>query len=83
MFEVSHEPGELVEALGIFKKNSINLTWIESFPAKNGPKQEYVFFVDFEGHVEDAKVKRAMEALQKRCEKLVVLGSFPVSEAIE
>ena len=83
MFQVAHEPGELVDALGIFKAHKINLTWIESFPAKSGPRQEYVFFVDFEGHVEDPKVKRALEALQKRCEKLVVLGSFPVSEAIE
>jgi chorismate mutase/prephenate dehydratase len=83
MFEVSHEPGELVDALAIFKNNKINLTWIESFPSKSGPKQEYVFFVDFEGHVEDAKVKRAIESLNRKATKVVVLGSFPWSEAIE
>ena len=60
MFKVPHSPGSLVAVLDVFKQNKLNLTWIESFPAKseNG-KNEYVFFVDFEGHVEDPKVKRA------------------------
>src|SRR5262249_12450762 len=54
MFRVSHHPGSLVGALEVFKSAKINLTWIESFPAKNA-RAEYVFFVDFEGHVEDPK----------------------------
>src|SRR5947209_8574802 len=78
MFRVPHHPGSLVEGLDIFKQNKLNLTWIESFPAKNG-KKEYMFFVDFEGHVEDPKVKRALNALAEHCEQLVVLGSFPVA----
>ena len=47
--------------LDVFKQNKLNLTWIESFPAKTG-KQEYMFFVDFEGHLEEPKVKRALNA---------------------
>jgi chorismate mutase/prephenate dehydratase len=78
MFRVSHSPGALVAALDIFKQNKINLTWIESFPAKLA-KPEYVFFVDFEGHVEDPKVKRTLAALQEHCEQLAVLGSFPIA----
>ncbi len=78
MFKVPHHPGSLVEALEVFKSNKLNLTWIESFPAKNG-KQEYMFFVDFEGHVEDPKVKRALNALAEHCEQLTVLGSFPLA----
>lgn len=78
MFRVSHEPGTLVEGLEIFKQNKLNLTWIESFPAHSG-KQEYVFFVDFEGHTDDAKVKRALAALREHCEELVVLGSYPMA----
>src|SRR5262249_39245300 len=49
VFRVSHAPGKLVDALEVFKSAKINLTWIESFPAKT-PKPVYVFFVDFEGH---------------------------------
>ena len=44
-----HNPGALVDALNLFKSAKLNLTWIESFPAKS-PGAEYVFFVDFEGH---------------------------------
>jgi chorismate mutase/prephenate dehydratase len=78
MFRVPHHPGSLVEALDIFKQNKLNLTWIESFPAKTG-KQEYMFFVDFEGHVEDPKVKRALHLLEQKCDQLAVLGSFPIA----
>jgi chorismate mutase/prephenate dehydratase len=79
MFRVPHQPGSLVNALDIFKQNKLNLTWIESFPSTRGGKPEYVFFVDFEGHQEDPKVKRALNALQEHCEELIVLGSFPVA----
>jgi chorismate mutase/prephenate dehydratase len=82
MFQVSHQPGSLVEALNIFKTNKLNLSMIESFPART-PKPEYVFFVDFEGHQEDAKVKRTLEQLEKECDKVVILGSFPASDVIE
>ncbi len=82
MFKISHQPGALVDTLNIFKQNKLNLTWIESFPAK-GPGQEYVFFVDFEGHVEDPKVKRALAALKEYCEQLSVLGSFPIAQMAE
>jgi chorismate mutase/prephenate dehydratase len=80
MFRVPHSPGTLVEALDIFKQNKINLTWIESFPAKT-PKAEYVFFVDFEGHAEDPKVARALKALAEHCQELTILGSFPLAES--
>ena len=80
MFKVPHHPGSLVNALDVFKSNKLNLTWIESFPAKTEAGQnEYVFFVDFEGHVEDPKVKRALQGLEKHCEQLVVLGAFPIA----
>src|SRR5262245_48793470 len=78
MFRVPHSPGSLVGALDVFKANKINLTWLETFPAKQG-KPEYVFFVDFEGHIDDSKVKRALNALQEHCEQLTVLGSFPMA----
>jgi chorismate mutase/prephenate dehydratase len=79
MFRVPHHPGSLVNALETFKQHKLNLTWIESFPAPRAGKPEYVFFVDFEGHIEDPKVKRAMNALQEHCEQLTVLGSFPIA----
>src|SRR5947199_321430 len=69
MFRIPHSPGSLVSVLDIFKQAKLNLTWIESFPARQG-KPEYLFFVDFEGHVEDPKVKRTLTQLQEQCEQL-------------
>ena len=63
----------------IFKKGKINLTWIESFPLR-GPETGYLFFLDFEGHVSEAKTKRALAELQKNAVRLDVLGSYPRSE---
>jgi chorismate mutase/prephenate dehydratase len=76
MFKVAHSPGSLADALNVFKSNKMNLTWIESFPSR-ASKPEYVFFADFEGHVDDPKTKRTLNALQEDCEKVTVLGSFP------
>ncbi len=76
VFRVPHRPGSLVDALNVFKQAKLNLTWIESFPAKS-TRSEYVFFVDFEGHHEDPKVKRALASLGDHAEQLTVLGSYP------
>ena len=34
LLQIPHKPGTLADALVAFKKNKINLTWIESFPAQ-------------------------------------------------
>jgi len=73
-----HWPTRLVS----IKKNSINLTWIESFPIK-GPEVGYLFFLEFEGHAADARTKRMLAELEKRAVRLEVLGSYPRSEPVE
>jgi chorismate mutase/prephenate dehydratase len=78
VFRVPHNPGALVSVLEVFKQAKVNLTWIEAFPAR-GPKPAYSFFVDFEGHIEDPKVKRILSSLEEHCEHLAVLGSFPMA----
>src|SRR5713226_1066640 len=79
MFRVPHNPGSLVQALDIFKQAKINLTWIESFPAKTA-KSEYVFFVDFEGHIDDPRVAKLLKSLHDHCLEVNVLGSFPMDQ---
>lgn len=76
MFKVNHAPGALADVLGVFKAQKVNLTWIESFPSR-ASKPEYVFFTDFEGHKDDAKIKKTLDSLEKHCEKVSILGSFP------
>jgi chorismate mutase / prephenate dehydratase len=79
VFQVPHTPGSLADVLNTFKQNKINLTWIESFPYREA-KGEYVFFVDFEGHRDDPKVKKTMAALNEYCESVNFLGSYPVAQ---
>ena len=81
MYELSHQPGALADSMVIFKRSRLNLTWIESFPLR-GSNAEYLFFVEFEGHMGDAKVKRALAALAKKVVRLEVLGSYAKGEPI-
>ncbi|MCS7252838.1 MAG: prephenate dehydratase [Armatimonadota bacterium] len=80
LFSVAHRPGTLYRALGALQRFNINMTMIASRPARHTP-WEYLFFVDFQGHVEDEPVKAALEEMRKECLFLKVLGSYP--EAIE
>ncbi|MGL4422513.1 MAG: prephenate dehydratase, partial [Gemmataceae bacterium] len=82
MFQIPHNPGSLADILLVFKTNKINMTWIESFPYREA-KGEYVFFVELEGHREDPKVKKALNALTDMCDSLAMLGSFPISKIQE
>jgi len=81
MFEIEHRPGGLADALAIPKKQKLNLTWIESFPMP-GEERGYIFFVELEGHRDDARVKRAIAALEKRCTRVVILGSYAAAAAV-
>ena len=84
MFRIPDQPGALCDALLACKKNRVNMSWIESFPAKNEAKaHEYVFFADLVGHEEESKVKRTLGALERKCQQLVVLGSFPRGQCYE
>ena len=81
VFRISHAPGALVGALDLFREAKINLTWIESFPARSGrtEKLEYLFFIDLEGHQDEPKVAKALKGLASICSDLRILGSYPVS----
>lgn len=82
MFELPHRPGALADAMLAFKKGRLNLTWIESFPSPSTPN-EYLFFVEFEGHQADAGPRRSLEALRRKSVRLEVLGSYPKAATIE
>jgi len=80
MFSIKDKVGALYSVLKIFKDHNINLTKIESRPSRQ-KAWDYIFFVDLEGHVEDEKVKKALEELENHCAFMKVLGSYPVSNA--
>ncbi len=82
MFRLEHRPGSLADAMAIFKRSRINLSWIESFPLPDAGG-EYMFFVELEGHQQEAKVRRAIESLGKRSVRLEILGSYARTAPIE
>lgn len=82
MLELSHRSGALADVMAVFKRNRLNLTWIESFPLP-GRSQEYLFFIELEGHREGPRVKRALAALSNKTVRLETLGSYPTCPPLD
>lgn len=76
--KTDHSPGSLVNLLQTFENEKINLTKIESRPEKNSGFKS-VFYIDFEGHVDDENVKRALKSNKGRHE-ITWLGSYVQGE---
>jgi chorismate mutase/prephenate dehydratase len=79
MFCIADRVGALHGAIAPFRKYRINMTKIESRPSKR-KAWDYFFFVDCDGHYQDAKVARAIADLAKHCAFVKVLGSYPNTE---
>jgi len=79
MFSIKDRVGALHDILVPFKKLNINLTKIESRPTRR-KAWEYVFFLDFLGHIKDKKIKKALSEVSNQCVFLKVLGSYPRAE---
>ena len=76
IFSVKDKPGALYHCLAAFAQGNINLTKIESRPSKK-KAWDYIFFIDMEGHIDDSRIKKALDQLEKMCVYLKVLGSYP------
>jgi chorismate mutase/prephenate dehydratase len=81
MFEIAHEPGALADTMAIFKRNRLNMTWIESFPIP-GSRGRYLFFVEFVGHQSEPQSRRAIATITKKSLRLEVLGSYAQTEPV-
>ena len=76
MFSIKDEPGSLLGVLQLFAKNKINLTKIQSRPLRNR-LWESIFYLDFDGHIEDKAVSKVLDILGRQCVFLKVMGSYP------
>lgn len=79
MFSIKDKVGALYDMLLPFKKFGINLTKIESRPSKKRA-WDYFFFVDFQGHAQEQKAKKALSELEEKCKYLKILGSYPLQD---
>ncbi|MFH1825329.1 MAG: prephenate dehydratase domain-containing protein [Candidatus Firestonebacteria bacterium] len=78
LFSIRDKTGVLDTMLIPFKKHGINLSNIESRPSIR-KASDYYFFIDFVGHLEDKKVAKALNELEKECLFLKILGSYPAA----
>jgi len=70
--KLSNDQGSLVRFLQEFDHAEINLSKIESRPAKTSKAFSYWFYIDFDGHIEDAHIKE----LLARHDDIKFLGSY-------
>lgn len=73
IFTTKHVPGALYNILGIFDKYNINLTKIESRPAKTN-LGEYYFLVDF--NIDKKDVSNALKELNENADYTRILGIY-------
>lgn len=67
--------GSLFTVFEVFAENKVNMTKVESRPYKQD-YGNYLFFIDFEGNLTQAKVKKTLKAVQDIVAELKVLGTY-------
>ncbi len=73
---VKDGPGVLLRILEPLARRGINLSRIESRPARR-QAWEYVFFLDLDGHESDPEVASALDEVRAASAGLKLLGSYP------
>ncbi len=71
-----NKPGALFTLLDPFRRHGVSLTRIDTRPSRT-EKWAYVFFIEFEGHVQDPAVRDIMRELEEQSILLKPLGSYP------
>ncbi len=73
-----NRPGAVHALIAPFAARGVSLTRIESRPARTG-QWDYLFYIDIEGHEQDAAVGQALGELAKLAPYLKILGSYPTA----
>ncbi|AQA19444.1 chorismate mutase [Halioglobus japonicus] len=71
-----NKPGALFTLLDPFRKAGVSLTRIDTRPSRT-EKWAYVFFIEFEGHMQDENVAGIVRELEEQSILLKPLGSYP------
>ena len=74
-FSTENKAGALSKILTILDANNINMSYIDSRPSKK-ELGEYVFYIDFEGHISDDKTKKAFADIKPLVKMFYVIGSY-------
>ena len=76
VFAVRNVPGSLHRCLGAFAARGVNLSSLESRPARRA-RWEYVFWVDVDAAADEPACAAALEDLRAETDMVRVLGSYP------
>ena len=76
VFAVRNVPGSLHRCLGAFAARGVNLSRLESRPARRA-RWEYVFWVDVDADAADPACAAALDELRAETEMVRILGSYP------
>lgn len=80
-FRTDHTPGALLEILKVFLEYNINLSYISSRPSKVEPN-EYIFIVNFDGHLRNTEMLKAIEEIKPKTSFFRFLGSYKTASSI-
>jgi prephenate dehydratase len=79
VFATKHLPGALFKSLSVFFLRDLNLLKIESRPLR-GKLWQYIFYLDFEGSMEQETSQNALRHLEEIADFIKVLGSYPAAK---
>jgi len=81
VFGTANAPGALHRALGVFAGRALNLSKLESRPARDlaaaDSAWEYIFYVDLDAHVTEPAMAAALTELRAVATFVRVLGAYP------
>jgi len=81
---VRDQVGAMHKVVESFAKNCVSLRRFESRPAQTTRVHawEYLFYIDLEGHINDTKVKKALDEVNENSVFFKNLGSYPLFEKL-
>ncbi len=78
ILSTNNRSGAIYQLLEPLAHHGVSMSRLESRPSRTGLWQ-YVFFVDIEGHQEDANVAAALADLREKASFSKILGSYPTT----
>jgi len=75
LVSAKNKPGALYHVLEPFHRHGVSLTRLETRPSVSGT-WAYVFFIDFEGHVDDKNIKDVIGEISPDAVEIKHLGSY-------
>lgn len=75
---IQDQIGSLATSLAIFNTHEVNVTFIQSYSDMKGSTKSATFFMEVDGHWQDAALSAAIEQLHAHTETVKLLGSFAV-----